>query len=325
MTKLPPNHRPASPLTDTSTKPHRRNISGILLLDKSAGLTSNAALQRAKRLYAALKAGHTGSLDPLATGMLPICFGQATKVSSYLLDSSKTYQVRAKLGTATDTGDADGSVVDKQAVPLIEESALVALLARFLGQMDQIPPMYSALKRDGQPLYRLARRGIEVDRAPRAIVVHALSLEAFQPPEFDFVVHCSKGTYVRSLVVDIAAALGTVGHVTALRRLRVDPYHDAAMYDMDVLEHTAHEGLDALDRLLLPVDSALVGWPRLSVSADHANRLQHGQNVPVDVACTPGRVLLYGPQQEFFGIGDVLASGMLKPRRVFLRSTLGAK
>ena len=299
-------------------KKQARDINGIVLLDKPAAITSNRALQRTKHLFEARKAGHTGSLDPLATGMLPITLGQATKVSAYLLDARKTYRVAATLGVATDTGDADGEIVARADPPNVTVTALRELLAGFEGPLQQIPPMYSALKHKGQPLYRLARKGIEIERAPRSVTVYELSLESLAGPNFEFVVCCSKGTYVRTLVTDIAARLDTHGHVTGLRRLMVEPYREEQMSSLEMLERAATEGPEALDAYLLPIDSALPGWPALTVSCDFASRLQQGQKVPASGSWTPGRVRLYGPSEEFFGIGEVMRDGALTPRRVFL-------
>ncbi len=295
-----------------------RDVRGVVLLDKPRGLTSNQALQRVKRLYGAAKAGHTGSLDPLATGMLPICFGAATRVSGYLLDAAKTYAVTATFGTATDTADADGSVIGRSEVPPTDEPRLRAVLGSFLGESEQVPPMYSALKREGVRLYDLARRGIEVERAPRRVLIHSIGLEALRWPECDFTVSCSKGTYVRSLVVDIAAALGTLGHVKALRRLAVGPFAAQAMVDFESLERTAVErGSAGLDALLLPVDSALADRPRLALRRAAARALLDGQRPLPEPAWPRGLVRLYAEDGGFIGIGEVSEAGELVPRRLF--------
>ncbi len=294
-----------------------RRVDGILLLDKPAGMTSNRALQRAKRLFGAAKAGHTGSLDPLATGMLPVSFGAATRVSAYLLAASKTYQVTARFGTATDTGDADGDVCERVDGPAIEESAVSDVLEGFRGTSAQIPPMYSALKYRGQPLYRLARKGIDVDRKPREITVHSISMRHYSWPEFTFVTCCSKGTYVRSLVGDIAARLDTLAHVTALRRLEIGPFTGLRMHTFETLDETAQSGSGALDELLLPIDRALPDWPSLELSDDLEDRLRHGRPVPANPEWSPGRVRLYGPSTGFFGLGEVRTDGQLVPRRIF--------
>ncbi len=216
-----------------------RDVRGVLLLDKPRGLTSNHALQRVKRLYDASKAGHTGSLDPLATGMLPICFGAATRLGGFLLDAHKSYRVTACLGTATDTDDADGAIVEERAAPIPVEADVRAALVRFVGEIEQVPPMYSALKRDGVPLYRLARRGVTVEREARRVTIHALTFERYAWPELELSIRCSKGTYVRTLVVDIASALGTLGHVRELRRSSVDPFRAEQMTSLETLEDLA--------------------------------------------------------------------------------------
>jgi tRNA pseudouridine55 synthase len=299
------------------TKARGRDVRGILLLDKPGGITSNQALQRAKRLFQAAKAGHTGSLDPLATGMLPICFGAATKLSGYLLDARKTYAVVAELGASTDTGDADGQIVQRTDAPPPDPQRVVAVLEEFLGAMDQVPPMYSALKRGGRPLYELARQGMEVEREPRRVRIEAITLESYRWPELRFKVTCSKGTYVRTLVADIAVALGTLGHVTGLRRLAVEPFREAGMVAFDALERAAAEGFEALEALLLPVDSPLAGWPGVMLDAPQAERLAHGQRVRADPSWPRGLVRL-DAEGIFFGVGEVLSEGELVSRKLFL-------
>lgn len=294
-----------------------RNVAGILLLDKPGGVTSNAALQRAKRLFDAAKAGHTGSLDPLATGMLPICFGAATKVSAYLLDARKTYRVAARLGTATDTGDADGRVTACAQAPPIDVPAFEAVLAQFIGPIRQTPPMYSAVKHEGHRLYALARRGIDVEREAREVVIETLTLERLEPPDLTLLVRCSKGTYIRVLIEDIAVRAGTLGHVTALRRLSVEPFDGAPMYPFETLEALAAEGRERLDDVLLAPDAALAAWPRIDLAPGATLALRHGQGVAAEPAWPPGRVRLYAGGERFFGLGEVLARGELVPRRLF--------
>src|SRR5579862_9142002 len=225
----------------------KRQIHGILLLDKPLGMTSNAALQKVKRLFNAKKAGHTGSLDPLATGMLPICFGEATKFSQFLLESDKCYQVEAKLGVKTRTGDAEGEVIAVKPVMDLTCERLEAVLSQFVGQIQQIPPMYSALKIQGKPLYELARQGIEIPREARSVQIYRLQLIDFQAETLKFEVQCSKGTYVRTLVEDIGELLGCGAHVSALRRTVVLPYNEIKMYTLDALEEIHQQfGMDAL-------------------------------------------------------------------------------
>jgi tRNA pseudouridine55 synthase len=301
----------------------RRNVAGIVLVDKPMGVTSNRVLQTVKRWFAAEKAGHTGSLDPLATGMLPICLGSATKVAGLLLDARKSYRVCATFGAATDTGDAEGKVIAESAAPARTRADVLALFSRFVGAIAQVPPMYSALKHRGSRLYTLARRGEEVARAARTITIHSLELEEIEWPMMRFRVECSKGTYVRSLVTDLARELGTLGHVTALRRLSVGPYSETEMHGFEQLRALATEGFARLDSVLLPADTALAGWPTVLLNAEQARRLGHGQPVLADTSWPAGRVRLYGPEQVFLGVGNVLASGELKSQRLFLPERLG--
>lgn len=294
-----------------------RAVNGIVLLDKPADFTSNQALQRVRRLYRAGKAGHTGSLDPLATGMLPVCLGAATKVCSYLLDARKSYRVTACLDRSTDTGDAHGSVIgENPAVKLSKESVKDALEG-FIGKYEQVPPMYSALKYKGQRLYKLARQGIEVPRKPRTVRIFRLTLRRLQAPQLEFDVTCSKGAYVRTLVEDIARALGTLGHVQALRRTSVEPFNEAELITLPTLEKLAREDPEALDRCLLPADRALTSWPRIVVAAAQCGHFTNGRAVAADPDWPEGQVRVYAPDEEFLGIGEVTAARRLGPRRVF--------
>ncbi len=299
---------------------HGRNISGILLLDKPQGLTSNEALQRVKRLYQAAKAGHTGSLDPLATGLLPICLGGATKFSTFLLDADKRYRVRVHLGVTTTTADAEGEVVSTAPVDGIGEAHLREALKRFLGAIEQLPPMYSAVKHQGQRLYKLARQGIEVERTPRVVNVFGLDLLRVEMPDFELDVHCSKGTYVRTLAEDIGNALGCGGHVTALRRTGVGPYveSETRFVTLEELERLAdtEAGPAAADELLLPLESALGHCPPVRLSEDAAFYLRQGQAVLVPQAPTEGLVRLYDPSRKFIGVGYILEDGKVQPKRL---------
>ena len=295
----------------------RRGVSGIVLLDKPADVTSNQALQRVRRLYRAEKAGHTGSLDPLATGMLPVCLGTATKVCSYLLDARKSYSVKARLGRSTDTGDAQGSVVGESPEVGFTKEAVEEVLAGFIGEYEQVPPMYSALKYKGQRLYTLARQGVEVPRKPRTVRIFRMKLRSLRSPEIQFDVTCSKGAYVRTLVEDIAAALGTLGHVRALRRTSVGPFGEALMVALPALEELAPKGLDALDRCLLPADRALTSWPRVVVPAALCGPFANGRAAAAQPDWPRGRVRVYSQDGEFLGVGEVSAAGRLAPRRVF--------
>lgn len=293
-----------------------RDVNGILLLDKPSGITSNDALQQVKRLYFARKAGHTGSLDPLASGVLPICMGEATKVSAFLLDADKYYRVRCQLGVRTSTGDAEGEVLETRAVAGYSRQQLEAVLEQFRGSIEQIPPMYSALKHQGQRLYKLARQGVEVERQPRSVQIHTLKLTGQGDDWIDIEVHCSKGTYVRTLVEDIGEKLGCGAHVSALRRTGVGPYDDSGLVSIAALEQLKQDDLAAMDRLLLPIESALTQWPDVSLSSDAAFYLQQGQAVLVPHAPTSGWVRLYQRDHTFLGMGEILDDGRVAPRRL---------
>lgn len=296
-------------------KVRRREVHGILLLDKPERMTSNQALQTVKRLFNARKAGHTGSLDPLASGLLPICFGEATKLSAFLLDADKEYLVTCRLGMRTATGDAEGEIVEQQPIPALTQVRIEEVLGKFRGEISQIPPMYSALKHRGQRLYDLAREGIEVEREPRRVNIYSLSLQSFDNDSLTLVVRCSKGTYIRTLVEDIAQVLGTCGHVSALRRLALGPY--GATFPMRALDdlqlHSADEA--ALDKVLLPADSAVADWPAVRLGPDAAWYFTRGQAVTVPAAPTQGWVRVYAPER-FLGLGEVLDDGRITPRRL---------
>lgn len=296
-----------------------RGVSGILLLDKPLGLTSNEALQRVKRLYRASKAGHTGSLDPLASGLLPCCLGDATKFSAFLLDADKRYRVRIRLGVTTTTADAEGDVLARVEVKGIDEGRVKEVLRDFRGGIDQLPPMYSALKHQGQRLYKLARQGVEVERQPRRIQIYALDLLSLELPEIELDVHCSKGTYVRTLAEDIGRALGCGGYVNRLRRTGVGPYAESAasFVPLERIETLAHaEDLGAVDELLLPLDSALGHWPAVRLSADADFYLRQGQAVLIPQAPTEGLVRLYDASARFLGVGLILDDGKVQPKRL---------
>ena len=288
--------------------------SGILLLDKPAGMSSNAALQRVRRLMGGCKAGHAGSLDPLATGMLPLCLGEATKIAGEILSNRKRYRFTLALGSRTATGDREGPVVEEAPVPARWQESLQAALGGFLGPGRQIPPMYSALKRDGQPLYRLARAGVTVERAPREIEIFELEpvSQATEAVELD--VLCSKGTYVRTLAEDIARALGTCGHVSALRRSWVEPFEQEAMETLEAVTRACEEG--ATPRLV-PADRPLEHLPALILERGPADRIRHGQEVMLVRSAPPGRVRLYDGERRFFGLGESDGRGKIQPRRLF--------
>ncbi len=295
----------------------RRQVDGILLLDKPEGLSSNAALQRVRRAFNARKAGHTGSLDPLASGLLPVCLGQATKASGLLLDADKTYDVTLTLGERTATGDREGEIVERAAVPALDPAAIRRVAEGFLGNQTQVPPMYSALKHEGERLYRLARKGVEVERAPRHIVIHRLELLGMDGMQLRFEVRCSKGTYIRTLAEDLARALGTVGHVVRLRRLALGPFVSPRMHGLAEVEEAAGSP-QALDGMLLAPDAALAALPdvRLGV-AEQACFLQ-GQ--AVSVAGPPGaKVRVYDSDGRFLGVGQVTPEGRrLAPDRIMI-------
>lgn len=300
-----------------SRKRRGRRIDGILLLDKPAGAGSNQALQQVKRLYQAQKAGHTGSLDELATGLLPICLGEATKISGYLLDADKYYRATCRLGISTTTGDAEGEVVSERPVPELDRERIEAALSRFRGEISQVPPMHSALKHQGTRLYELARQGIEVERKPRTVTIHSMELIDSGTDWLEIDVHCSKGTYIRTLAEDIGEALGCGAHISALRRLGAGPFSAEQMVTMEQLEAALAEGgLPAIDAMLMPVDSALAASPAIELTSTLAYYLCQGQAILVPNAPTSGLLRLYDDRQRFLGIGEVLDDGRIGPRRL---------
>lgn len=293
-----------------------RNVQGILLFDKPLGESSNKALQKVKNIYFASKAGHTGSLDPLATGLLPICFGGATKISAFLLDADKRYWVRIRLGETTATGDSEGDLLERRSTGAVSAEQVAASLEKFLGEIDQIPPMYSALKHQGERLYKLARDGVEVEREPRRVTIHEIRLLGCDLPEFELEVHCSKGTYIRTLAEDIGESLGCGAHVVGLRRTQVGPFSAEKMVDMATLQALAEQGREALDALLLPVDSAIMDWPEVRLNSDCTFYLCQGQPVIVPRAPTQGRVRIYDDKDRFIGVGEILDDGRVAPKRM---------
>jgi len=297
-------------------KPRGRRVNGILLLDKPVGITSNAALQEVKRLFFAAKAGHTGNLDPLASGMLPICLGEATKLSAYLLDADKVYTGTCKLGVRTSSADAEGEIIETREVPELSEAQVLEVLARFSGEIEQIPPMHSAIKQNGQPLYKLARQGIEVERKPRQVTIHELKLLRLEGDEIEIYVHCSKGTYIRTLVEDIGEALGCGAHLSQLRRTQVGPFHEEGMVSLDALREEAEEGPESLDRHLLPLDHALGDYPEVTLTESSLFYVRQGQAVQVPQAPTTGWVRLFDSAGGFVGVGAVLDDGRIAPKRL---------
>ena len=296
-----------------------RAVSGILLLDKPKGISSNKALQQVKNLYKAQKAGHTGSLDPLATGILPVCLGEATKVSGFLLDADKKYRVQVKLGEKTTTADAEGEVIATASLDAVSESSITDILPEFIGVQQQLPPMYSALKHQGERLYKLAREGIEVEREPREITIFDLELISVDLPYFELDVHCSKGTYVRTLAEDIGEKLGCGAHVTELRRTAVGVF-DGEPLTMEQLESAAEQGFAGLDPLLMPTDSALSDWEGVHLSADMSYYVRQGQAVMVPKAPANGMIRLYDEKNGFLGVGIIQSDGKVAPKRLMLEA-----
>ncbi len=289
------------------------NIHGVILLDKPAGLSSNQALQRVRRLLNARKGGHTGSLDPFATGMLPICLGEASKTAAYMLEAGKVYSAVAHLGKATSSGDIEGEVTREAEVPDLDSREIREVLDSFLGESLQVPPMHSALKHQGQPLYKLARQGISVEREARKITIYHLDLISWQSPYLSFEVRCSKGTYIRTLAEDICTALGCCGHLQALRRLSVEPFPAAGLVSMAELEQAVEQGRTR--DFLLPLDAGLPGWQALELDAEMALRFCHGNAVPGGKVC--GKARVFGPQ-GIVGLGEVREDCRLHPERVFV-------
>jgi tRNA pseudouridine55 synthase len=299
-------------------RPRREIVDGLLLLNKPAGLSSNQALQRVKWLLNAKKAGHTGSLDPAATGMLPLCFGEATKVCPFLLNADKTYRVVAKLGVATDTGDAEGTETEQMDVPELSADRWREILNGFMGDSTQIPPMYSALKKDGKRLYELARKGVTVEREPRPLRIDEIELLEAAGTRLVFRVRCSKGTYIRVLVEDIAKVAGTVAHTSRLHREEVGDFRAADMLDLSALETAAEAGTASIREHLMSPDVALAGYPAVSVSAADGQRFSGGMVVPGSEQGLQGLVRVYSDESQFLGIGEASGDGSVAPKRVFL-------
>jgi tRNA pseudouridine55 synthase len=310
-----------TPPDPTSPAPQRkrwRTVDGIVLLDKPQGLTSTQALQRVRRLLQAEKAGHAGTLDPMATGMLPLCFGQATKACGALLGQRKAYRATVRLGAATDTGDADGQVVEQRPVPAFDTPRLAAVLGALGGERLQVPPMYSALKRDGRPLYELARRGETVEREGRPVRIDTLECLGATEHELEIEVACSKGTYVRVLAEEIAAGLGTLGHLTSLRRLWVEPFAADRMVTLERIEAEAAAGV-ASSEWLLPVDCAFPTLPAVTLDATQTLHLRQGRALEVSVDLSAGPVLrAYDPAGAFLGLVEIGADACLRVQRLFV-------
>lgn len=311
-----------------------RKLDGILLLDKPRGMSSNQALQRVRHLFRAEKGGHTGSLDPLATGLLPVCFGEATKIAGGLLGARKAYTTVARLGQVTDTDDADGKILRERPVPALTVDMLDAALGQLVGRIQQRPPIYSALKRGGEPLYAKARRGEMVDVETRPVDVHAFELQSaadlldgvLDPdgaPQLRLHVECGSGTYVRSLVRDLGERLGCGAHVAELRRLWVDPFRDPRMWTLEELQALAARSERGLEACLLDIEAGMLAWPAVHVDARQAARLQNGQDVPGPFTPT-GEVAVFGPGGLAEGLGQVTAEGRLRAQRMFRRASPAA-
>lgn len=295
-----------------------RNISGIVLLDKPLGITSNSALQKVKRLFNAAKAGHTGSLDPLATGLLPLCLGEATKVSGFLLDADKSYLATIKLGVKTSSADAEGDVIETRPVENYSKKEIISAIENFIGDIEQIPPMHSALKVDGQPLYKLAHQGKVIERNARSVHIFDIELLRYEGDELDIAVHCSKGTYIRTLAEDIGETLGCGAHLSALRRTASGPFELKDSVTLEKLEQLAEIGFDEIDKILMPAEEALEDWETVNLSDNAAYYVCQGQAVQVAKAPTNGLVRLFSEEKGFLGIGEILDDGRVAPRRLFL-------
>ena len=296
-----------------------RDVNGVVVLDKPVGMSSNDAVQRVKRLFNARKVGHTGSLDPLATGVLPLCLGEATKFSQYLLTSDKTYVATLRLGVSTDSGDVDGKVIEERDVGVIPRDRLEAALEGFRGDIEQVPSMFSAVKHQGQPLYKLARQGIEIEREARPVTIYRNEIVDFEGDRLTIEVHCSKGTYVRTIAHDLGEVLDCGAHVVALRRTTAGPYIEADLVTLDQVTRMAEDG--RLDELLRPVATAVGQWPPVELAGAPAFYLKQGQPVLVPHAPTEGWVRLYEQENDngrFIGVGEILTDGRVAPRRLIV-------
>lgn len=289
-------------------------LDGIVLIDKPLGLSSNAALQKAKRIFNARKAGHTGSLDPLATGVLPICFGEATKISGFLLDSDKRYTTTIQLGYTRTTGDMEGEIVETRPVPELTTESIEKVLSDFRGHVEQIPPMHSALKHEGTPLYKLARQGITIERKVRHIKIFELINLGFTEETLTLDVHCSKGTYIRTLAQDIGEALGCGAHLIDLRRTEVMPFGEYPIYTLEALTELAASG--DLKQTLLPIDAAVPLWPSITLTEDQADNLCMGKRVEHNEIPDSDSIRLYRSNGNFLGIGQLHESGLLAAKRL---------
>lgn len=304
----------------TKTKPTA--VNGILLLNKPQGLSSNAALQQVKKLFNARKAGHTGSLDPLATGMLVICFGEATKLAPYLITTDKQYRFTLCLGQQTTTGDREGEVIAESAVPNITLTQLEKVLVQFRGDITQVPPMYSAIKYQGKPLYHYARQGITIDREARPVTIYDLAVVKMTLPTIELTVHCSKGTYVRTLAEDIGKALGSCAFVSELYRPQVGYFDESQLVTIDELTTLAEQ--NRLSEKLLSIPQAIQAWPRAQLNPIMASYLKNGQPIFIPHMPKDGMVQLLQNNGRLLGIGEMLPDGKIAPRKIFRTSELVA-
>ena len=298
--------------------PKGREINGIILLDKDIGLSSNATLQKVKRLFFAKKAGHTGALDPLASGILPICLGQATKVAGFLLDDDKRYFVRGKLGQITDTGDAEGEVITSHAFEYLSEDEIQLAVSSFVGEIEQIPPMYSALKKDGQPLYKLARQGIEIDRPPRPVTIHHIDYLGYEKGILSLEVSCSKGTYIRTLIEDIGKQLGCGAYVVELRRTGFAHIDISQTIKFSDLESLASDDYRALDEKIFLSEYMLPNLESVYLDEQQNIDIRFGRSITCNGPCPLGTVKLFNNQKQFLGIGIATEDGVVAPKRLFV-------
>lgn len=295
-----------------------RNINGIVVLDKANGLSSNAALQEVKRLYEANKAGHAGSLDPLATGVLPVCLGEATKVSQFLLDSDKRYRARIKLGIRTDTGDSEGLIIERNEGISVSRKAIERALTKFKGEVEQVPPMHSAIKMNGVPLYKLARKGIAVEREPRLVTLYQICLVEFVNSELELEISCSKGTYIRTIADDLGQELGCGAHVIKLRRTQAGVFTEKDSISSEELAlEKENRGLDKIDQFLIPMDRAIQDLPEVNLPSITASHVKNGQAVLVRHLPKNGLVRMYEDEQ-FIGIGSIDDDGKVAPKRLII-------
>jgi len=301
------------------TNQQARDISGIVLLDKDSGSSSNYALQQVKRLFNVSKAGHTGSLDPLASGLLPICLGQATKVANFLLDEDKRYFVRAKLGQASSTGDSEGKITSFGSTQGIDESSIRAILSNFIGTINQVPPMYSALKRNGTPLYKLARKGIEIDRDSRPVTVHEINFLDIEDAVVSLEVFCSKGTYIRTLVEDIGKSLGCGGHVVELRRIGFAHLELSGAKTYEQLSKLKKQSLESLDSVLIAADKMLPNLKSVYLDSEQTRDVRLGKKIEYSGFSTSQKLKLYDNNKQFLGIGQSNSIAEILPKRLFVK------